>query len=201
MKYLFFFILLVSCSKKEETKEKHFVKINYNLSYDYKDSLIQKIIPNKNYDYYAYIGIRGSDFNILNEKGDTLKKHKYQIKLKDSSLGFFQGCHPRWCADYIVTIDNNHLQFITSEIDAGTFLGTIDNLEEALLLAQLKGYYLDNDVRGNGYRITDKGYELHLMKFSSDPLQKESVEITIDKHGNTWTKSLGIYARGRDAYN
>jgi hypothetical protein len=202
MKYIvILFILLVSCSKKEKIKtEPKFEKTKYDRSYNYKDSLVQKIIPNKDYDYYAYVTIRGQDHNIISEKGDILEKHKFETKLKDGSLGFFIGCHPNWCSDYIITIKNNYLHFIISETEASIFLGTIDNLEEALLLAKLKGYNLDNDIRGNSYRVTDKGYEMILMKFSNFPLQKESMEVIVDKNGNIESKSLGIYARGKEAY-
>ena len=202
MRYIaILFVILVSCSKKENQKpEPKFEKTKYDRSFNYKDSLVLKIIPDKEYDYFAYVGVRNGDYNILLEEGDTLQKHKFETKLKNKSLGFFIGCHPIWCADYIITIKNNYLHFIINESDAITFLWSIDNIEEALLLAKLKGYDLDNDIRANSFRITDKGYEMHLMKFSDSPLKKESMYVIVDKKGNIQSKSLGVYARGREAY-
>lgn len=203
MKYIFIlFILLISCSQKEKQKQKPpFKKIKYDLSYNYKDSLVQKIIPGKVYDYWVYITIKDMNYNIILEKGDFLQKHKYETKLKDPSLGFFAGCHPHWCADYILTIKNNSLHFITTESEAISFLGTIDNFEEALLLAKLNGYTLDDDIRASAYRIVDDGFEMHLCKFSKSPLQKEFMEIIINKNGSMMAKSLGVYAIGIEAYN
>ena len=201
MRYLsIILILLISCSKKEDHNvEPKFEKIKYDITLNYKDSLVKRINPDDYYDYYAYIGIRGRDYITLLEKGDTLKKHKFETRLKDGS-GFFTGCHPGWCTDYIVTIKNNYVHYILQENEVITFLGKIDNLEEALLVAKLKGYQIDMYKNTNSYRITDKGYEMRLMKFTEHPLQKEAVHIIVNKNGDIWAKSLGVIASGIDAY-
>ena len=81
---------------------------------------------------------------------------------------------------------------------ASDFLGTIDNFEEALLLARTYGYRLDDDIRGSEYRNLQNGYELHLMKYHEFPIRKKSVEIKISKNGFIKTKSRGIYCEGTD---
>lgn len=188
-----------SCSKKEEPK---FQKIKYDLSYNYKDSLGTKINPNKEYQYWAYMSYYHNSNKekntILKQNGDTLQK-KY-INMKPNLMGFFEGCHPNYCCNYAIIIENNKAKYLKTKEEFRSFLGKIDNLEEAMLLARTYGYILDTDIKGSAYRIKDNVYELHLMKFHEYPPQKESIEIRIDKEGNIKTKSLGIYCKGQKCY-
>lgn len=191
--------LISSCSKKSEP---NFQKIKYNLSSNYKDSLGTKIIPNKDYKYWAYITYYQNSSNvkyiILKQSGDTLQKQK--IKLDSTMRGFFEGCHPNYCCNFIIIIENNKIKYLKTIKEFKVFLGTIDNLEEAILLARLHNYILDTDIKGSAFRINNDVYELHLMKFHEYPPQKESIEIKIDKKGNIKTKSLGVYCKGQKCY-
>jgi hypothetical protein len=188
-----------SCSKKEVPK---FQKIYYDLSYNYKDSLGTKIIPNKEYQYWAYMSYYQNydieKYVVLKQGGDTLQKAN--LKTKPNKLGFFEGCHPNYCCNYAIVVENRKVKYLKTKEEFRSFLGNIDNLEEAILLARTYGYILDSDVKGSAYRIIDNSYELHLMKSHEYPPQKESVEIKIDKKGNTKIKSLGIYCKGRKCY-
>ncbi len=87
---------------------------------------------------------------------------------------------------------------LKTEEEFRDFLGTINNFEEALLLARTYGYRLDDDIRGSEYRNLQNGYELHLMKYHEFPIRKKSVEIKISKNGFIKTKSRGIYCEGTD---
>ncbi|MTH16407.1 hypothetical protein [Flavobacterium sp. LC2016-01] len=196
---LFSLIVLNSCWKKEDSK---FQKIPYKLSDNYKDSLGTKIVPNGNHQYWAYM-IYSYNFGkekhkILSQGGDTLQKQF--IKTETNVKGFFEGCYPNYCCNYIITINNGKVKYLKSKQDFINFLGKIDNLEEAVLLAMTYGYLLDNDFRGSSYRIKDDSYELHLMKFHENPPRKESVEIKINQKGNIQTKSLGLYCKGQKCF-
>lgn len=191
--------IMSSCSKKEEPK---FQKIKYDLSSNYKDSLGTKIIPNKKYQYWAYMSYYQNSgkekHTVLKQGGDTLeKKH---ININHNILGFFEGCHPNYCCNYAVTVESDKLEYLKTKDQFRKFLGTIDNLEEAMLLARTYDYILDADIKGSAYRIINEYYELHLMKFHEYPPQKESIEIKIDKKGNIKTKSLGFYCKGQKCY-
>lgn len=191
--------VMSSCSKKEEPI---FQKIKYDLSSNYKDSLGTKIIPNKNYQYWAYMSYYQNSgkakYTVLKQGGNTLQKQN--IKKEPTLRGFFEGCHPNYCCNYIIIIENNKIKYLKTKEEFKEFIGTIDNLEEAMLLARTDDYILDTDIKGSAYRIKDDTYELHLMKFHEYPSQKESVEIKIDKKGNVKTKSLGIYCKGQKCY-
>ncbi|MFB9080000.1 hypothetical protein ACFFLS_08915 [Flavobacterium procerum] len=194
-------LILTSCIQKEESK---FQKINYNVAYNYLDSLGKKIIPDKNYQYWQYatyyqgIGDQNIKYTVLKHGGDTLLRKKISEKINPNKIiGIFQGGHPSYRCNYAVTIENQKVNYIKTEDEFRTFLGTIDNLEEAILLAITYGYVLDHDIRGSAYRKVTNGFELHLTKYHDFPLSKESIEIKINKNGFIKTKSLGIYCEGR----
>ncbi|AWH85723.1 hypothetical protein HYN59_11660 [Flavobacterium album] len=178
-------------------------KIPYSTKDYYKDSLAQKIVPYKQYDYWAYIGVRdghsGYRHNIIYQHGDTLLKKTHNIKLANDDKGFFPGCHPHWCVDYIAAIKDHKTIFITSEHDLKSFIGTINNLEEAMLIAKMNGYNIDYDTRGCSYKLTDKGFEVHLVKYTEYPLQKEFFKVTINQKGTITVDPTGIVIKGRDA--
>lgn len=77
-------VLLISCSKKEEIEKSDtkFRKIDYSLKYNYLDSIGKKIVPNDNFQYWAYSSYHESygdqkiSRTILKEGGDTLLKKK-----------------------------------------------------------------------------------------------------------------------------
>jgi hypothetical protein len=220
MKYLIVIIVLTftSCKKKEsenidkidDTKEiknvdatDEFIKIPYDLKENYLDSLSKKIVPNSNYQYWQYATYRqGSDIEtyiILNEGGDSSYRNKINKKPRPNyNYGIFFGGHPNFSCKYIVTVNNNKIYNLKTEGEFRDFLGRIDNLEEAILLARTYGYQLDNIIKASEYRKLPNGFELKLMKYHEFPRRKESVLIEINRNGFIKTKSLGIYCEGTD---
>lgn len=220
MKYILFALFLfTSCQKKEthnnapilnETdkskRTENFLKINYSVRYNYLDSLAKHLNPNKKYQYWQYATYyHGMDdktkHTILKQGGNLSLRKKITEKFNpEYSVGIFQGGHPSFRCNYVSTIYNEKISYLKTEEEFRDFLGTIDNLEEAMLLAHTYGYLLDNDIRGSEYRKVENGYILHLLKFHEYPIYKESVEITVNKNGFIKTKSLGIYCEGSDCY-
>ncbi len=210
MRTLIILLLLIisSCNRKEPDTSKpiKFQKINYSLRYNYFDSLGKKINPNKAYQYWQYATLRSwvidtIQYTILKEGGNTSLRNRISQKINPIKVvGIFQGGHPSYRCNYAIYIENEKVNYIKTEDEFRTFLGTIDNLEEALLLARTYGYRLDNDIKASEYREIDDGYELHLMKFNEFPATKEAIEIKIKKDGSIKTKSLGIYCEGQKCY-
>ena len=209
-----------SCAKKEDQKftanetkvqkterTSNFQKINYSLRYNYRDSLGKHINPNKNYQYWQYAayhaGIDGkTKYTVLKQGGDLSLRKKINEKFNpDYSVGIFQGGHPSFRCNYISIIDNQKIIYLKTFEEFRDFLGTIDNLEEAMLLAETYGYKLDNDIEGSEYKKVQNGYELHLAKYNEFPRYKEIVDIVINKDGFIKTKSLGISCEGQDCYD
>ncbi|PKB17235.1 hypothetical protein [Flavobacterium sp. 5] len=206
MKIIFIFlVLLVSCSEKKETEflNTKFQKINYSLEYNYLDSIGKKIMPNSKYQYWAYstyyerYGEGKISRTILKEGGDTLLKKNISEKFKP--YGIFEGGHPSYRCNYVVTIENQKVKYIRTEDDFRNFIGEIDNLEEALLLAHTYGYQLDNELKASVYKLIENGYQLRLMKYHEYPPSKELIDIKITKDGFIKTQSLGVYKKGKEA--
>lgn len=195
---LLIFVGLASCANKEKAlvvNAPAFKKIPFDLATDFRNTIALKIKPVREYQYWAYISHSHGHWEIIKEGGDTLVKKN--IHVKQDTFGFFQGCHPNFCCNYIVTLEKGVEKVIDTNEGFRAFLGTIDNLEEAVLLAISHGYWLDPDIRGSAFRINNGNYEMHLLKFSSHPLQKESVEVIVNKNGTIKTKSLGVYCKGK----
>lgn len=222
MKHLFIIIVLIftSCKENESidrnkinyTKEiknveatNEFLKIPYSVRENYLDSLSKNIIPNNKYQYWQYAKYRKSSdkktYVVLNEGGDSSFRKKINEKPSPNyNYGIFFGGHPFFSCNYIVTVNNNKIYNLKTEEEFRDFIGTIDNLEEAILLARTYGYLLDNNNKANGYRRLTNGFELKLMKYNEFPRRKESVSIEINRNGFIKTKSLGIYCEGTDCY-
>ncbi len=200
---LLLFIVLVSCTKNERIatdKEAPFKKLPFDLSTNFRDSIAKQIIPNKNYKYWAYCSLRDGYSEksriIIKQGGDTL--FKFKADPNTAIHGFYQGGHPGYSANYLLVNDNGKKEVLETEDGLRKFLGPIDNLEEAVLLALSYGYVLDTDIKGNAYRIKDGNYEMHLLKYNDYPFRKESVEVIVNKEGFIKTQSLDIYCKKWD---
>ncbi|MBC5836250.1 hypothetical protein G6N05_15285 [Flavobacterium sp. F372] len=199
------FVLLASCSKKNEDKliDSKFQKINYSLKYNYLDSIGKKIIPNENFNYWAYstyyerYGDGKISQTILKEGGNKILKKSITEKFKP--YGIFEGGHPSYRCNYVTIIENQKVKYIRTDEELRNFIGDIDNIEEAILLARTYGYQLDTELKARQYKKIENGYQLRLMKYHEFPLSKELIDVKIQKNGFIKTRSLGIYKKGREA--
>ncbi len=217
---LILLIIFTSCQNKQETKSKKipyepnsnsienlepnneqkekFQKIPYSLQNNYLDSLGTKLNPNKNYEYWQYAtyyqNSSETKYNVLKQGGDTLQRMKINEKINPiKTVGIFQGGHPNMRCNYVIYIENKKINYIKTEDEFRTFLGNIDNVEEAMLLARTYGYLLNDENGANEYRKVENGFVLHLAKFHDFPKSMEVVELRIGNDGTIKTKSLGIY--------
>ncbi|MEC4049955.1 hypothetical protein OX284_010985 [Flavobacterium sp. SUN046] len=198
---------LVDNSGIKNTNQEQFRKIPYTLNYNYLDSLGTKINPYKNYDYWQYAtyyqgcGEQKIIYTVLKQGGDISLRKKINENINPLKIsGIFQGGHPSYRCNYAIYIQNKKIHYVKTEEEFRNFLGEIDNLEEALLLARTYGYLIGSERKSSEYRKTDNGFELHLMRFYDYPPSKELIDIEIKKDGFVKTKSLGIYKTGREAY-
>lgn len=204
---LLLLLFLVSCSPRKEgdTNDTDFRRINYSVTNNYLDSVGKKIVPNDSFQYWAYstyyqgYGDGKTSITLLKEGGDaSLKK---TIAKPFQPYGIFEGGHPSYRCNYVTIIENGELRYIRTEEEFRNFIGNIDNLEEALLLAHTYGYQLDDDKRASLYKRIENGYQLRLMKYHELPLSKELIDIKIHEDGFMKTQSLGIYNEGLDVLN
>lgn len=116
------------------------------------------------------------------------------MRSESDFYGFFP-CIPGGCYSYFYAINkNNQEEYITKEKGVINFFGEIDTIEEALFIAMLHGYGIDEDYKnGNVYKKMNDEFILHLSKISHSPYKKEAFIITIKKDGSFSAKSDGIY--------
>ena len=149
---------------KNEDKliDSKFQKINYSLKYNYLDSIGKKIVPNENFNYWAYstyyerYGDGKISQTILKEGGNKILKKSITEKFKP--YGIFEGGHPSYRCNYVTIIENQKVKYIRTDEELRNFIGDIDNLEEAILLAHTYGYQLDTELKARlrSYDLADR---------------------------------------------
>src|SRR5690606_12799563 len=141
-------------------------------------SLLKNIQSNKNIDYLRIDEMYG---------GSTLKKYEYvnykhslEIPFPKEETG---GMSLRDMSYRIAYIENNKWHFVSTEETLKKFIGEVDNVYEAFLIARIDGYEIDNTSEGNGFKKVDFGYKLKVMKSEICPVSKEGFVVHIYKDG------------------
>lgn len=183
-------VFTISCNQ-----DKGFEKID-EAFYLNRENLTSKINPNREYAYWEYVyampGHMYKPIEVLFSHGDSTLKSNYKIKTPES--GFFSECMPAYCYSYIIFISNNKLNYVVNESQLQAFINRVDNIEEALLLAKIKGLWFDPENKDAGsYKKTAEGFELKLGRFESCPVTSEAMKVKIDTLGNFKSESRGIY--------
>jgi len=178
-----------------------FKTFGYDSQSYYIDSLPKSIKPDKPYQYWAYVGhnypVR-KKFVILKEDGDTLLRQG--IDSLPASQGFFKRGQFKMRSDFIVVIENDSLKYISTDSGFREFLGTIDNVNEAVLLAETFHYRPDYESGGSDYRMVNGAYELNLVTFDPFPSCIPVIEQDVEKRV-TVTRDGFIKAVSREKNN
>ena len=99
--------------------------------------------------------------------------------------GFAMGCLPAYCYKYVVAVNGNIRVYTTAQ-QLLDFLGPIDSVEEAALIAISRNLYWSAEDRATGFQQTSVGWEivgLELVKFCA-PVQTDRVHILIRRDGS-----------------
>lgn len=114
--------------------------------------------------------------------------------------GFFQKCLGEDCFSYLMACENGRSVHFSTEQQLRGFIGSVDNLPEAVLIANTYGFSVDADNGlGSSYKTDDQYISLYLSKIKNCPLTKESFLIRINrKTGKTDSKSNGIYFKSKE---
>ncbi|AKK73816.1 hypothetical protein OK18_15465 [Chryseobacterium gallinarum] len=159
------------------------------------DLLYPFIIPDKDYAYWR----------VLSNDTDYEKAVIYESQAPEfmtinepvPEKGFFQKCIGNNCFSYILACKNERPVYFSSEQQLRDFIGTVDNLPEALLLAKTYGYTVDTTNLFTGaYKIEDRYISLYLKQSKGCPAVKESFRVKINrKTGKLEAKTNGVYAK------
>jgi hypothetical protein len=162
--------------------------------------LVSNITPNKKYSYWSYTKVLGGYKTIIRFEGDsTLRK---RLHIEKSGNGFFPSTSISQTYSYVEFIDNDTMRFADNETDFIKFIGRVDNIEEATLIAKLNDLHPDyEDNRGSCYRETTENYQIYLMSFEKCPESRQSVLATISKSGKFDARFLEVYQKSEDCYS
>lgn len=165
---------------------------------DTVDYLYPFIVPDREYAYWR----------VLSNDTDPEKAVIYESQAPDymtindpaPEKGFFQRCTGSNCFSYILACRQERSVYFSNEQQLRDFIGTVDNLPEALLIAKTYGYSIDTKNRFTGsYKIDDRYISMYALKSKGCPVIKESFLIKINrKNGNLEAKSNGIYSKNED---
>ena len=195
------FLNLTSCNVHKDYAEEKIKKNDY-IYHSGMEKLVDKIIPNEKYKYWEYVWSMPhpqgkEDFDKIKlKKGKISSRKKYQIKNPTPYQGLFKQCMPGTCYYYIAYLENNKINYITTNEGLKTFIGKINNIEEALLVLALDDIHFNFDNSETlTYKMTPNGYELNMEKtIGKCPYDKtykiEFLKIKIDFKANYTSKLL-----------
>ncbi|MFP3831998.1 hypothetical protein [Chryseobacterium sp. SIMBA_028] len=165
---------------------------------DTTDYLYPFIVPDKEYEYWI----------VLTNDIDFEKAIVYESQAPDfmtinepvPERGFFQKCMGNNCFTYILACKKDRSVYFSNEQQLRDFIGKIDNLPEAILLAKTYGYSIDPKNKFTGsYKIEDNRISMYALQSKGCPVTKESFLITINREtGKLEAKSNGIYSKNED---
>lgn len=165
---------------------------------DTTEYLYPFVIPNKEYEYWR----------VLTNDNDPDKAIIYEsqaplfmtINEPAPEKGFFQKYIGNSCFTYILACKKERSVYFSNEQQLRDFIGTVDNLPEAILLARTYGYSIDTKNRFTGsYKIEDHSISLYVLQSKGCPVTKESFLIKINrKTGKLDAKSNGVYSKSED---
>ncbi|MCW3160657.1 hypothetical protein [Chryseobacterium oryctis] len=180
-KFTLFILLILGISAFSQTKKK-FTNI---------PSVLNGIIPNDRIDFWILVHNEyGKDKEV--RTSGTKKDYVSQ----SSGFNLFPDEDSFY---YIVYSSAGKINYVTDFDALKSFIGKIDNVEEASIAATIDGYLIDEefkDVAANYYEDTSN-YYLDLGKLTSKecPYQKKHFTLTVNKKSGTITdiKDNGTY--------
>lgn len=166
---------------------------------DTTDYLYPFIKPDKKYAYWKVLrNITDPEKAIIYES----QMPEYMTINEPAPLkGFFQECETENCFSYLVACkNNNEPEYLITEQQLRDFIGSVDNISEALLIAQTYGYSFDsNNLLGGSYKNEGDYIILYLSKSKNSPPSKESFFVRINKKsGKLEARSNGFYDKSSD---
>lgn len=184
-------MLLSGLAFSQKTIPNDFKKIPEIL--DNTELLYPFIVPDKKYNYWS----------VLRNNPDPDEAIIYESQMPDfmtindtaPKKGFFQKCLGESCFSYLIACENSQSRYFSNEQQLRDFIGSVDNLPEAILIANTFGYTVDSTNKlGSSYKMEDQYVSMYLSRFKNNSEVKESFFIKINrKTGKLEVKNNGNY--------
>lgn len=150
----------------------------------WRGNSVKYIIPDKNYTYWEF-GVTEWDTTKPVRVVFSNGHRPENLIIKSPPIALTDGGLPGgFVTYYIAYVLNGKVRFVDSIDQLVTFIGRIDNVQEAILLTILKeNLDIDNKKIGGAYRIIPDGYDLMLMKYNQCPEIKQAIQVIVRPAG------------------
>ncbi len=189
IKLLLLSILLISCNYK---------KINVNLNeYQPLPPLnYEAILPGQPFDDWTLFFSDLSFDSIIYSSGHFKKDHFKDIQFPKQGFNF--DCLPICFFEFIITSKSGETNIWDTQDSLKLFLGSIDNISEAQLLASGLRYYFKNE---SIYKSTDNGFRVTMFKLvkTGMPIQVDKFLLDISKNGKIKIIGREVFSKKENA--
>lgn len=157
------------------------------------DLRYDSLVPYKPVPYWECRLQFSFDYAVLGS-GGTQPDPFFRFHKVRTPRGVLSGCLPASCVEYVVVHDQNSNQLWDTEDGLRQFLGPINNIHEAMLLARLSGFSLEQmGTMPSTYVQDSSGYILLLSRLIKDcPRTLHRFQVQISKEGEMQITDLGL---------
>ena len=151
------------------------------------------ITPNQDYDYWkVFTNDPDSEKAILYE---SQTPEPMTILEPAPKKGFFQKCLGENCFHYIIACKNDKTKYFNTEQELVKFIGTVDNIGEAVLVANTHSFYVDSEnFQAGSFRKDDDFFYLNTFRPERCDDVREKYFVTINrKNAKIKFERQGIY--------
>jgi hypothetical protein len=178
--------------KKYDLKSKDIILQDFTqlpLEIDYN-----QLSPQESYEYWEYRIRFPWGIEVVGSK-DGKSRGSEQLKEIFSYKGFINSCSGKPCPTYIVSQKRDLFVIWATNDSLKLFLGEINNIHEALLVARVNGFYFDKENKQAGaYRKDKNGFELLMFKeVSWCPTIYNYFQVEVNSSGKINSNDLGVY--------
>lgn len=117
------------------------------------------------------------------------------------SSGFGPGCLPGSCFFYFAGLVGPAIETAGTVEEAVDFLGSIDNPEEAALVATIHGYYWGQERETGSVRTSGDGYELVVLRLVEicSPVRTDRFRVRVSASGRLSVLASEVWQRDENA--
>lgn len=194
-------LLLAGCADTFDVDLGEFMRLPEIAQLDFS-----RIAPAASYQYWELrYQFEGTVPTILGSGGTRTRDQldpalRSALDTTRTPSGFAIGCLPGYCYKYIVAVDGGIRVFATRQALAD-FLGSINSMEEAALLAHAQGLHWTSLNAATGYRETGAGWEIVGLQLVRDctPVQTDRVLLLVRRDGSIRELDREVYQRTENA--
>lgn len=165
-----------------------------------------RIAPAQSYQYWEVRWIMSGSSNRILGAGGTLSREELdsttvaELDNAHPPAGLAAGCQPALCYTFIATV-NGAVSVIADRPGLLQFLGEIDSVEEAALVAHTYNLHWDAANRSTGFRAVSEGWEILALQLvrNCTPVQTDRVYVLVRRDGALTELGREVYSRSKNA--